>query len=187
MLPGAARRETGPDITTLAAQAVQAAEGVLQDATRAVRARVAPDNKPVDRLLDREQRATHALAWLATYVEAVRQLCAYAERMHEAGRLGELEQLIVEIGLGEYLAQIQGGIPMSQGEIARPSDMGLSAAAVERRMTGPSADCFTVRNEPWRAGLTEIVATLHDPPVGDCGLDETLASIRDQMRKFADS
>ena len=101
MLPGAARRETGPDLTTLAAQAVQAAEGVLQDAIRAVRARVAPDDKPVDRLLDREQRATHALAWLATYVEAVRQLCAYAERMREAGRLGELEQLIVEIWLGE--------------------------------------------------------------------------------------
>ena len=26
---------------------------------------------------------------------------------------------------------------MSQGEIARPSDMGLSAAAVERRLAGP--------------------------------------------------
>ena len=37
------------------------------------------------RLLDREQRATHGLAWLATYVEAVRQLTAYAERLSEAG------------------------------------------------------------------------------------------------------
>src|ERR1700693_4554623 len=133
MLPGAARRETGP----LTREAVRAAEGVLQDATRAVRSRVAKDNQTVDRLLDREQRATHALAWLATYVEAVRQLCAYAERMHAAGRLGELEQLIVEIGLGEYLAQIKGGIPMSQGEVARPADIGLSGAAVERRMAGP--------------------------------------------------
>src|SRR3984893_18322319 len=183
MLPGAARRETGPDITTLAAQAVQAAEGVLQDATRAVRARVAPDNKPVDRLLDREQRATHALAWLATYVEAVRQLCAYAERMHEAGRLGELEQLIVEIGLGEYLAQIQGGIPMSQGEIARPSDMGLSAAAVERRMAGPLGDFFTVGNDEGRARPIALIGSHHDATIGDCGLDETLAAIRDQMRK----
>ena len=43
------------------------------------------DNRPVDRLFDREQRATHGLAWLATYVEAIRQLGAYAERMHEAG------------------------------------------------------------------------------------------------------
>src|SRR6202166_4942843 len=146
MLPGASRRETGPALASLTREAVRAAEGVLQDATGAVRSRVAKDNQTVDRLLDREQRATHALAWLATYVEAVLQLCAFAERMHEAGRLGELERLIVEIGLGEYLAQIQGGIPMSQGEIARPSDMGLSAAAVERRMAGPAAEFFAAGN-----------------------------------------
>jgi (2S)-methylsuccinyl-CoA dehydrogenase len=187
MLPGAARRESGPDLASLTRAAVGAAEGVLQDATRAVRARVAKDDKTVDRLLDREQRATHALAWLATYVEAVRQLCAYAERMQEAGRLGELEQLIVEIGLGEYLAQIAGGIPMSQGEIARPADMGLSAAAVERRMAGPFAEYFTVGNEQRRARLIELMGSHHDATIGDCGLDETLGSIRDQMRKFADS
>jgi (2S)-methylsuccinyl-CoA dehydrogenase len=187
MLPGAARRQTGPDLPTVTREAVRAAEGVLQDATRAVRARVAKDNQALDRLLDREQRATHALAWLATYVEAVRQLCAYAERMHEAGRLGELEQLIVEIGLGEYLAQIQGGIPMSQGEIARPSDMGLSAAAVERRMAGPLGEFFTLGNEQRRARLIELMIGHHDTTIGDCGLDETLTAIRDQMRKFADS
>src|SRR5260370_38125091 len=93
MPPGAARRESGPDLTSLTQEAVRAAEGVLQDATRAVRSRVAKDNQTVDRLLDREQRATHALAWLATCGEAVRRLCAYAERMREAGRLGELGQM----------------------------------------------------------------------------------------------
>ena len=36
-------------------------------------------------LIEREQRATHGLAWLATYVEAVRQLAAYAERMSASG------------------------------------------------------------------------------------------------------
>ena len=75
---------------------------------------------------------THGLAWLATYVEAVRQLAAYAERMQAAGRLGEIEELLVRIGLGEYLAQILGGIPMSQGEIVRPADLGLSRAAGRR-------------------------------------------------------
>jgi (2S)-methylsuccinyl-CoA dehydrogenase len=172
---------------SLAREAIRAAEGVLQDATRAVRSRVAKDDRTVDRLLDREQRATHALAWLATYVEAVRQLGAYAQRMQEAGRLGELEQLIVELGIGEYLAQIQGGIPMSQGEIARPADMGLSAAAVERRMAGPLGELITAGNEPRRARLTELMGSRHDATVGDCGLDETLAAIRDQMRRFADS
>src|ERR1700719_3320352 len=167
MRPGGARRETGADLMSLTREAVRAAEGVLHDATRAVRSRVAKENQTVDRLLDREQRATHGLAWLATYVEAVRQLCAYAERMHEAGRLGELEQLIVEIGLGEYLAQIQGGIPMSPGEIARPADMGLSAAAVERRMAGPFGEIFTAGNEERRARLTELMGSRHDATVGD--------------------
>jgi (2S)-methylsuccinyl-CoA dehydrogenase len=187
MPPEAALRAPGPDLASLTANAVRAAEGVLHDATRAVRARVATDSQTVDRLLDREQRATHALAWLATYVEAVRQLCAYAERMHAAGRLGELEQLMVEIGLGEYLAQIAGGIPMSQGEIARPADMGLSAAAVERRMAGAFQTFLSEGNEQRRARLIELMGSHHDATVGDCGLDETLAAIRDQMRKFADS
>ena len=82
-------------------------------------------------IFDREQRATHGLAWLATYVEALCQLASYAERMQAAGRLGEPEDLLVRIGLGEYLAQIIGGIPMSQGEIVRPRALGscLTASA----------------------------------------------------------
>jgi (2S)-methylsuccinyl-CoA dehydrogenase len=170
----------------LTAAAVAAAEGVLADAMRAVRSRVARDGRTDERLLDREQRAAHALAWLATYVESIRQLCGYAERMQAAGRLGELEHLIVEIGLGEYLAQIAGGIPMSQSEIARPADMGLAAAAIERRFPAPLA-ALADGNAARRARLVELMAAHHDATVGDCGLDETLAAIREQMRKFADS
>jgi len=188
MSPEAAHRDTERgDLMSLTREAVRAADGVLHDAIRAVRSRVAADSQPIDRLLDREQRATHALAWLATYVEAVRQLCAYAQRMQADGRLGELEQLIVEIGLGEYLAQIQGGIPMSQGEIARPADMGLSAAAVERRMAGSFEALMSDGNERRRARLTELMRSRDDATIGDCGLDDTLAAIRAEMRKFADS
>ena len=84
-------------------------------------------------MFDREQRATHGLAWLATYVEAVRQLAAYAERMAGEGTLRRNSRsILVRIGLGEYLAQIVGGIPMSQGEIVRPTDLGLSRRAGRR-------------------------------------------------------
>jgi len=86
-------------------------------------------------LLDREQRAAHGLAWFATYTEALRQLAAYAERMSAAERFGELEELVVRVGLGEYLAQMLGGIPMSQGEIARPGDLGLTLDQVAARVT----------------------------------------------------
>jgi (2S)-methylsuccinyl-CoA dehydrogenase len=187
MLEKAQRRDGGVKLVALAGQAAQAAEALLGDATAAVRERVTVDHQVVDRMLDREQRATHGLAWLATYVESVRQLAAYAERMHASGTLGEVEELLVHIGIGEYLAQIQGGIPMSQGEIVRPADLGLSAEAVAKRMAGPVQTFAASGNVECRARLVELMQAHHDATVGDCGLDETLATIRDEMRKFADS
>ena len=51
---------------------------LFADARRAVAERVTIEGRMVSRVFDREQRATHGLAWLATYVEALRQLAAYA-------------------------------------------------------------------------------------------------------------
>ena len=118
----ATRPDAGPDLIASARDATAAAEALLADATRAVAARVTQDGRISAKLIDREQRAAHGLSWFATYVEAIRQLGSYAERMSAAGRFGELEELLVRIGLGEYLAQMLGGIPMSQGEMVRPAD-----------------------------------------------------------------
>jgi (2S)-methylsuccinyl-CoA dehydrogenase len=153
-----------------------------------VRERVTLAGEPTARLINREQRAMHGLAWLATYVEAIRQLAAYAGRMHENGQLGEVEELLVRIGIGEYLSQIVGGIPMSQGEIVRLSDLGLPASAAAKRLT-PEVDAMiaagnTAQN---RARLVELMRGGLGSTVGACGLDDTLESIRDEMRKFADS
>jgi (2S)-methylsuccinyl-CoA dehydrogenase len=169
-------------------EAIGAVEALLDDATRNVRARVAVDDRTVNRLFDREQRATHALAWFATYVEALRQLCGYAERLQDAGDYGDIEDLIVRVGAGEYLAQMLGGIPMSQGEIVRPSDLGLNAAAVSARMT-PAVDALieSGNTAQRRARLVELLRASHQATVGVCGLDDTLESIREEMRKFADS
>jgi (2S)-methylsuccinyl-CoA dehydrogenase len=187
MLHQTVRREAGVKLIALAREATRAVDALLDEAKAAVRARVSVENHTVDRLFDREQRATHGLAWLATYVEAVRQLAAYTERMHDAGSLGEVEELIVQIGLGEYLAQILGGIPMSQGEIVRPADIGLSAASVAKRLAGPLEGLYASDNAERRARLVELMRQRHDSTVGECGLDETLSTIRDEMRKFADS
>src|SRR5436190_981573 len=132
--------DTGADLNAQAREAVAAMDALLGDATRAVASRVAPEGRVAAKLLDREQRAAHGLAWFATYTEALRQLAAYAERMSAAGRLGELEELIVRVGLGEYLAQMLGGIPMSQGEIVRPGDLGLTLEQVRARVTAAVED-----------------------------------------------
>jgi (2S)-methylsuccinyl-CoA dehydrogenase len=187
MLQQTARREAGVKLIALAREATRVADALLDEARASVRARVSVENHTVDGLFDREQRATHGLAWLVTYVEAVRQLGAYAERMHDAGTLGEIEELIVQIGLGEYLAQISGGIPMSQGEIVRPADVGLSPAAVARRLEGALEGLITTGNAERRARLVALMRQRHEATVGECGLDETLTTIREEMRKFADS
>jgi (2S)-methylsuccinyl-CoA dehydrogenase len=172
----------------MARGAISGLEGLLSDATSKVRERVTLNGEVVARMLDREQRAAHGLAWLATYVEAVRQLAAYAERMTAEARFTEIEELLVRIGLGEYLAQIQGGIPISQGEVVRPSDFGLSAGVVAARMEGEAEALIAMGNTvQHRARLIELVGAGSGITVGACGLDGTLESIRDEMHKFTDS
>ena len=184
----ASRPAAGSDLVELARGAAVALEALLGDATAKVRERVAVEGHVVGRLIDREQRATHGLAWLATYVEAVRQLAAYAGRMAGEGTLGELEDHLIRIGLGEYIAQILGGIPMSQNEVVRPADMGLSMAQVAARMTPAMEELVATGNTAERrARLVALMREGHGATVGACGLDDTLESIREEMRKFADT
>jgi (2S)-methylsuccinyl-CoA dehydrogenase len=180
-------KPAGDELSTALHDAVGAAEALFADARRSVADRVTVVGRPMARVFDREQRATHGLAWLGTYVEAVRQLAAYAERIQAAGSFGETEELLVRIGAGEFLAQILGGIPMSQGEIVRLADLGLSTSAVAARVT-PAVDHLiaTGNTASRRARLAELMRERPDVTVGACGLDDTLDSIREEMRKFAD-
>jgi (2S)-methylsuccinyl-CoA dehydrogenase len=188
MAKATASHEAGRSLVQMARAATRALETLLADAAAKVRVRVSVDGIPAAALLDREQRATHGLAWLATYVDAVRQFAAYAERMDDSGRLSEIEDLLVRIGLGEYLAQIVGGIPISQGEIVRLGDFGLSTSTVASRVTGDVEALIAQGNTaPHRARLIELMCAGHGGMVGSAGLDDTLDSIRDEMRKFADS
>jgi len=181
--------DAGSDVVLLAEEATAVAEALLADAIAEVRARVTVDGRTVGRMLDREQRAAHGLAWLATYVQVLRQLAAYAARARAAGRLGEIEELIVRIGLGEYFAQILGGIPMSQGEIVRLADLGIAADKVAARVR-PGCEAATAAGNSAgnRARLIELMrARQAAATMGDCLLDDTLDQIRDEMRRFADS
>jgi (2S)-methylsuccinyl-CoA dehydrogenase len=179
---------TGSDLLGLMQEARGAADALLADATYEVRERVTVNGKLDADAIEREQRATHGLAWLATYVEAIRQLSAYAGRMTEQGRFGETEELLVRIGAGEFLAQMAGGILMSQGEFVRPADLGLDAKAVAARFAGAADELIatgnTVEN---RARLIALMADHSDATVGDCGLDDILDTMREEMRKFADT
>jgi (2S)-methylsuccinyl-CoA dehydrogenase len=173
----------------LAKEAVTAADKLLAKARAGVREKVVTDGKVSAAALEREQFAAHGLAWMATYVEALRQLADYAERMTGEGRFGETEALIVQIAFGEYLWQLYGGIPMSQGEILRPQDMGLSQDD-QRELMIPAVQTLTQQGNTAevRARLAEILGTQAGAATfGDTGLEETYDAIRDQMRRFADA
>jgi (2S)-methylsuccinyl-CoA dehydrogenase len=177
-----------PDLTRLLAAGSQEAEKMLAAARRGVFDLVAVDGKPDRAKLDEEQFACHGLAWLATYVEALRQLHAYAARMEEEGRFGEIEQLLVQIGAGEYLNQISGGIQMNQTEIVRPHDLHIPDEVHAAFHTKDVRKLCVEGNTPAvRARLAELMAEqAGTASFGDSGLDETLSQIRDQMRRFAD-
>ncbi|NNF79842.1 MAG: acyl-CoA dehydrogenase, partial [Rhizobiales bacterium] len=114
-------------LTNLTREAVEAVQAIYGLARQRVAIFVTGmDGKISPELLERDQHSTHGLAWLATYAQTLEQMSLYAERMEAEGRFGELEALLVQACFGEYLNQINGGIPMSQVEMVRPSDLGLT-------------------------------------------------------------
>ncbi|TAJ30098.1 acyl-CoA dehydrogenase family protein [Bosea sp. (in: a-proteobacteria)] len=166
--------------------ALPAFEALLAEATAAVRAKVLDGGRVSSARLEAEQHAAHGLAWLATYVTALRELAAYGERLDAEGRYGAVEDSALRIGAGEYAAQIFGGIPMSQGEIVRLPALGLPAGAVAAARTEAVEMLIAGGNTPENRAHFVALFSQSDgtASVGDPGLDETLEAIRSEMRRF---
>ncbi|MEM6742380.1 MAG: acyl-CoA dehydrogenase family protein, partial [Pseudomonadota bacterium] len=177
-----------PDLMGLCAASVAAADSLFAEARRAVAEEVVVDGRPSGRKLEEGQFGAHGLSWVATYVESLRQMLAWARRLDEAGKLGETEQLILQIAFGEYLWQLYGGIPMSQGEIVRLQDLGLGQEA-QRVLMDPAVQTLTQsgNSDAARRRLVELMRDQAGAATfGDCALDEEFDMIRDQFRRFAD-
>jgi (2S)-methylsuccinyl-CoA dehydrogenase len=173
----------------LAGEAASAADRLLGKAVAALRTELAPAGKLDGTSLDRAQHAAHGLAWLATYVEVIRQTAAYADRMRGEGRFGEVEALLMQAGLGEYCSQIAGGIPMSQLEFIRLHELGIAPEDVAAFASGPVAALIRKGNTPQvRARLAVLLLQQQGTATyGDSGLDETLEAMRGEMRRFCDA
>ena len=135
--------------------------------------------------LNRHQFAAHGLAWVATYTQALRQTLAWVDGLNNAGKCTELEFLMADAAFGEYLSQLLGGIALSQGEIIRPSDMGMRetdlAGFDTPKIKALMADGNTM------AKRQRIAELIKDSNFGDWGLeDETHILVRDQFSRFSD-
>lgn len=177
-----------PNLLNTCAAAIPAVENVVERARVKLADKVTQDGKLNGKALEEHQFATHGLAWFATYLEALRQMHKWASRLNADGKFAELEQLLLQISFGEYLWQIWGGIPMSQGEVVRLQDLGLSqqdqmALAVE------SVQTLTLNgnSQAARSRLVDLMLERDGAStIGATGLDDELEMIRDQFRRFAD-
>jgi (2S)-methylsuccinyl-CoA dehydrogenase len=179
---------TVPELIPLLESATEAAAALRDRAVEAVAAKVSSGGKIDGAALEREQRAAHGLAWIATYVEAIRQITDYARRMEGEGRFGEMERLLVQIGTCEFLSQLFGGVLMSQGEIVRMHELGLTKDQHMAILTEPVVQLITGTTPETRARAVELIKGAQGTATyGDPGLDETLAAIRDEMRRFSEA
>ena len=178
-----------PGLIGLCEEAARAAGTLLSKATAAIRDSVSEGGKVSTEALEREQHAAHGLAWAATYVQSLKQMAAYAARMEEEGRFGGLEALITQIAASEYLGQIAGGIPMSQGEIIRPAALGLTQDDIASFTGAPAVSALLGGNSaPARAALAELIAKSEGAATfGDAGLEDIYDAMREEMRRFSES
>jgi (2S)-methylsuccinyl-CoA dehydrogenase len=176
-----------PDLLTTTGATIAPLRSLLESAKDCVRDLVVVDGRVSGARIEAEQTASHGLAWLATYVEALAQMQVWAEKISAEGKFGEVEQLLHQIAFSEYLWQIYGGIPMNQGEILRLQDIGLTQDQM-RCLMEPAVLTLTQGGNT-QAARMRLVALMQERSaevtVGNVGLDEELDMIRDQFRRYA--
>jgi (2S)-methylsuccinyl-CoA dehydrogenase len=173
------------DITTVesATAALVAAREYLRRA-RDITLKAVSERAKVDPArVETEQRRLHGLAWTATAVESMEQLLGWHARIVAHGASDAGESLVVRIGFGEYLAQILGGLPMSQNELVRPADLNAGDAADLLRADPAVRDLLEHGNTAHnRAALARRMAEGWFP--NESLGEETLDAIRAQIRRF---
>ena len=176
-----------PDLLATTQQALESLNTLFEAAKETVKSLVSKDGRVSSGLMEQHQAAGHGLSWLATYHESMRQMQNWATKLTEAGEFREAEQLLHQIACGEYHAQIVGGIPMSQGEIVRLSDMKISGVAQQDYQN--AAVMNLIANGNTQAARPRLVELMQEQAgnviFGASGLDEELEMIREQFRRFS--
>jgi len=179
-----------PDLDQLCDDALAALASLYDATENAIRAQVTVDGRIDARAFDEHQFAAHGFAWFTTYVTALQQMKAWSDRLVAQGKRGTLEPLILQVAFGEYLAQIKGGIPMSQGEIIRLTTLGASESDIQAFCSSRAVAVLSAygnSDAARRAISIEIEDSLDTGRFGETGLeDETLDLVRDQFRRFVD-
>jgi (2S)-methylsuccinyl-CoA dehydrogenase len=176
--------ESTEKLLSLCASGLTLAEQFLATCRKAVAGMVGDAGKPDPALLEVHQLAAHGFAWQATYVEALRQALRWADGLHETGALSAVECATLRLGFAEFLAQLGGGIPISQTEMVRPGDLSVPPTATLGFLSAPVLAELADRVALDAARETIVNGAL-DGQFGTVGLDETHQAIRDQFLRYA--
>ena len=111
----------------------------------------------------------------------------WAEIAIKNDKFDEIEKLLLQISFGEYLTQIQNGIPMSQTEFARLKDMDLPATVLTDFLI-PEVEMLSKFGNT-QSARQYLVKLMQDgigvSTFGFSGLDEELEMVREQFRRFS--
>ncbi|MBL8806945.1 MAG: acyl-CoA dehydrogenase family protein [Rhodospirillales bacterium] len=134
--------------------------------------------------LEAAQSAAHGFAWLCTSVAGLEALAKWAGTLELHGLLDGHCRDIRHLGFAELLARLVHGLPLSQGETLRPTEMGLAAEAAQLA-TDPAVAPFL--NDPElparRARVADGIGEAIAPDADET--DPALAEMKRQLRRFA--
>ena len=131
---------------------------------------------------EKNQHLVHGFAWIATYIEALRQINNWGIELANKNKLNEFEQLILDISFIEYIRQILNGIPMSQTEFIKITDFESINKNDELKISAN----FNFRNiNGLKERLVEIAIKKDNIiTLENTGLDTEYEQIREQFQKF---
>ena len=100
-------------------------ESVSAEAKSFLKEKVSSDGKVSNQLLEKYQHEGHGYAWFETYRIALRGNLNWFKSL-KTEKSTKLESGILIFSFAEYLCQMRSGIMMSQTEMIRPENLGIS-------------------------------------------------------------
>lgn len=166
----------------VAAQTIEAISALYDKALSNLRAELVVDGRPNGKKLNQRQLGAHALAYLATELEACRQLAGWAERTG-----GEFEAKVACAYIGEVARSLPGGVDLGPCESIALSEMGITEDDLAETVRRPAVVAFGVEHAGGQAYLA-LAAHAREHGGGDLGLgDATLNEVRAQFARFVDA
>ena len=131
---------------------------------------------------EKNQHLFHGFAWIATYIEALRQINKWGIELTNKNKLNEFEQLILDISFIEYISQILNGIPMSQTEFIKITDF----ESINKNDELKISENFNFSNVSELKERLVKIAINNDNIITleNTGLETEYEQIREQFQKF---